>query len=321
MANLGYIQVTRQCNQECRFCSNPPTKNTLGYAEGIKEVQHFMRDGYEGVIFTGGEPTLSEDLPKFIQYCTKNGMTCRVITNGQKIADMDYLKKLIAAGLKHLHVSLYSVKPDVQAFLTQKKDSLKNILKALENIKNIGAISVDVNTVICKYNAGHLSENVKYLVLEFPFIKHFVWNNLDPLMNRAAENPDTIPRLVHFEVELKKAVQILIEKGKTFRVERVPLCYMEGFEYASTETRKIIKNEERAVFFLDEKGLICQKTFTYGKAACCNVCTLNGICAGLYEMDKYYSSSELYPVFRSTEKIRKMVLNHTNPFIQTKGEA
>ena len=25
VANLGYLQLTRNCYQQCRFCSNPPT--------------------------------------------------------------------------------------------------------------------------------------------------------------------------------------------------------------------------------------------------------------------------------------------------------
>jgi len=29
MANLGYLQLTRDCVQACRFCSNPPTGEDL----------------------------------------------------------------------------------------------------------------------------------------------------------------------------------------------------------------------------------------------------------------------------------------------------
>lgn len=310
MANLGYIQVTRLCNQECRFCSNPQNKNTLSYAEGIREIDRLLEMGYDGVIFTGGEPTLSDDLPQFIAYCTNKNLSCRVITNGQKIADIAYLLKLREAGLNHIHLSVYSVRPEVQAFLTNNKNSLKNILTALKNLQKTRDITVDINTVINKYNANHLSENVRFLSTHFPFLKHFVWNNLDPLMNRAAQNTDTLPRLADFEVELKKAVEILEEKGKSFRVERVPLCYMEGFEFASTETRKIVKHEERTVFFLDEKGCIRQENFEYGKSERCRVCTLKDICAGLYQMDVYYPSEELYPVFKDKESIRGKIIGY-----------
>ena len=62
----------------------------------------------------------------------------------------------------------------------------------------------------------------------------------------------------------------LHRNAKTFRAERVPLCYMRRFPWASTETRKIIKEEERSIRFLDDKGLVrqmdcllCSRLFSY----------------------------------------------------------
>ena len=59
---------------------------------------------------------------------------------------------------------------------------------------------------------------------------------------------------------------------------------MRRFAWASTETRKIIKNEERIIHFLDEKGTVHQTSFRHHKAAVCEACSLDGICAGLFEM-------------------------------------
>ena len=39
MANLGYVQVTRSCNQLCRFCSNPPTGEAIELAEACRLVK------------------------------------------------------------------------------------------------------------------------------------------------------------------------------------------------------------------------------------------------------------------------------------------
>ncbi|MBU2634964.1 radical SAM protein [Patescibacteria group bacterium] len=308
MATLGYIQITRKCNQKCRFCSNPPNRNTLSFEQGKKDIDKYIKQGYDGVILTGGEPTLSSHLAKFLSYCSQKEFQARIITNGQKTANLQYLKKLKEAGLYHLHLSIYSIKPEIQAFLTQKKSSLKNIIETLKNLKKLGGINVDINTVINKYNAGHLKDNVILIVKRFPFIHHFVWNNIDPLMNRASKNIDTIPKLNDFELELHKAMEFLEKNRRSFRVERVPLCYMSGFEHCSTETRKIVKQEERSVRFLDSKGYVRQTEWKYGKAKCCKNCFLNDICAGLYQMDTYYSSKELYPVFVSREEIIKKIL-------------
>jgi hypothetical protein len=127
-------------------------------------------------------------------------------------------------------------------------------------------------------------------------------------MNRVSENPDTVARLVDFELSLHKALSFLKNSGYSFRVERVPLCYMAEFAEFSTETRKIIKGEDRIVNFLDDKGKIVQEKFYHNKADVCKVCTYNSICAGLYEMDTYYSSKELYPLFLDPAEVIRRVL-------------
>lgn len=306
MAELAYIQVTRTCNQKCRFCSNPPTGKTVPLEYMKNLVDSYINQGYEGLILSGGEPTLYPYLAKVIHYSAQKKLPVRIITNGQNTSNFKYLKSLVDAGLNQINCSIYSDNQDIQSFLTENDESLSNIKKTLAHIGKLN-VAVNMITVINKYNADHLSRIVMWLVKEYSFIRHFIWNNIDPTMNRASENPDTIPRLADFELELNRAMHFLAEQKRTFRVERVPLCYMVDFAHCSTEARKIIKREKRAIYFLDEKGLKIQKGWSYGKAECCNVCFLNEICPGLYSMDKQFHSAELYPVFVSKEEIIKHV--------------
>lgn len=311
MANLGYIQVTRACNQECRFCSNPILDRSISLIKAKRYIDIYKEKGYESVLLTGGEPTLHPGLKDMIRYAQNKGISCRIITNGQKTSNLEYMESLVKNGLEHMMVSVYSHQPKVQAYLTKNDCSLLNIKKTLENAQKAG-IRVDIITVINKYNSDHLNDLVKWIIREFGFIRHFIWNNIDPLMNRASRNPDTIPRLNDFELELHRAMDFLSERGLSFRVERAPLCYMPGFEHCSTETRKIVKGEVRSIYFLDKKGYIIQKGAKgfrgYAKSACCDVCSLSEICAGLYAGGKYYSFDELYPVFVSKEAIASKVL-------------
>ncbi len=76
--------------------------------------------GIPHVTFTGGEPTLRDDLPALIAHAEKNGQVCGLLTNGLKLADKAYLDSLLQAGLDHL---LFILEPD-------DKDSWK----ALETI-------------------------------------------------------------------------------------------------------------------------------------------------------------------------------------------
>lgn len=309
MANLGYIQITRICNQKCLFCSNPANGRVIDFHEAKEAVDDYIARGYQGIIWTGGEPTLYPRLAELIAYAKERGIHSRIITNGQKMADLKYFKKLVDSGLEHVNISFFSHKPKIQNFLAQKSDSYRHIIKTLHNAQKIGVIT-HVNTVINTYNADHLSDIVKFVVKKYPVVNHFIWNNIDPLMNRASKNVNTIPTLNDFEPELFKAMKFLDENGKTFRVERVPLCYMLEYAYRSTETRKIVKNEERIVHYLDDtKGVLRQTQWAYRKAECCAICTVKDICAGLWQMDVYYSSKELYPVFVDSDTIRKQIVD------------
>jgi hypothetical protein len=101
----------------------------------------------------------------------------------------------------------------------------------------------------------------------------------------------------------------LDESGRTFRVERVPLCYMSDYAHRSTETRKIVKGETREIFFLDEKGLSRQdrRAWSYGKSERCAACPLDPLCAGLYQLGVYYSEEELCPAFVSPAAVAARV--------------
>lgn len=311
MANIGYIQVTRKCNQHCRFCSNPPNELILSAEEGRRNIEDLKNSGYTGVILTGGEPTLYDGLAELITYAKEAELHPRIITNGQKLADPHYFEHLIDAGLDHLHLSIHSYRSKVQDSLTQNEGSWNNLNRTL-TLCNQYNISVNINTVINKYNADHLDETVRWITTNFPFIKHFVWNNLDPFMNRVDQNRDVIPAFQNFELSLYRAARLLESRGCTFRIERVPLCYMAEYAENSTETRKIVKTEKRTVHFLDERRTVNQDDFFYEKAPACKNCSLNSLCAGIYGGDKYYSYDEIYPLFLNTDTIINKITSNSN---------
>jgi MoaA/NifB/PqqE/SkfB family radical SAM enzyme len=306
MANLAYLQLTRECNQDCLFCSNPKSGQATTLEECLSQARLFQAQGYDGVILTGGEPTLVEWLPQLMQALGALGLAFRLITNGQRCADRAFLEGLKAAGLGHLHVSLYSARPEVQGRLTGNPDSLAAVDACLGNCADLH-LHADVNITIQAWNQDHLDEVAAFVVQRHPAVRHVVFNFLDPSGPKAAARPDCLPTLPDTELSLHRALTLLASRGLSFRVERVPLCYLGEFAYASTETRKIVKGEERSIAFLDQKGLVRQRNFFHGKAQACEVCTLSPICAGLFELDKAYSSRWLYPMFLPLEPIVRAI--------------
>lgn len=63
--------------------------------------------GIPHIIFTGGEPTLRDDLPDLIDRAEHNGQVTGLLTNGLLLAEVDYLNVLLQTGLDHIMVILY----------------------------------------------------------------------------------------------------------------------------------------------------------------------------------------------------------------------
>jgi MoaA/NifB/PqqE/SkfB family radical SAM enzyme len=307
MANLGYLQLTRGCLQNCRFCSNPPTGVDLDEAEMRRQIDGLVELGYDGVILTGGEPTLSSMLFPALRYACERGLYSRMITNGQRLSREDFFRRAVDAGLSHIHVSLHSHQRAIHDFITQYPGAFDHLVACLELVPAMG-ITCDINTVINTYNADHLDAIVRWLCERFPFIRHFVWNNMDPDGNRAEEHPDCIPRHHEFQLSLERAMDYLSATGRTFRAERVPLCYMRRYAWASTETRKIIKEEERCIRFLDDKGFVRQLEFLHGKGDACEACRFDPICAGMFSLAKSYDEREMSPIFDDYLPVVRQVL-------------
>ncbi len=111
------------------------------------------------------------------------------------------------AGLQIVHVSVYSVRPQVEERLRGIAGSIERAVRGIEAAHAAG-IEININCVINSFNADHLDENIAYWNEHHPYIRHFVWNNLDPSMGRAEVNQDQYtPRLADFELSLHRALR------------------------------------------------------------------------------------------------------------------
>lgn len=77
--------------------------------------------GIPHVNFTGGEPTLRQDLPALLDHADQMGMVTGVLSDGLRFGDKKYLVRLLEGGLDHLMVTL---DPKQESFWK----ALKNIL-------------------------------------------------------------------------------------------------------------------------------------------------------------------------------------------------
>jgi len=105
--HLAAIIFTQGCNFRCHFCYNPmlvlpqtgkdvKIKKEKGFSPLSTEDLFLFLEGrfgrLEGVVITGGEPTIHPDLPSFIARIKKIGYLVKLDTNG---TNPEMLKELI----------------------------------------------------------------------------------------------------------------------------------------------------------------------------------------------------------------------------------
>jgi len=118
---IATVLFTRGCNLRCPFCHNPDLlikPKIMVKPIDIEEVLEFMlqRRGFlDGVVISGGEPTLNEDLPADIARLKALGFLVKLDTNGSNPAMLESLLR---------HNLLDYVAMDIKAPLDFKKYKL-----------------------------------------------------------------------------------------------------------------------------------------------------------------------------------------------------
>lgn len=141
---------TQGCNFECPFCQNSsliPITNTGEFSEEeIFEYLNLRKNILDGVVITGGEPTVQKDLKGFIKKIKDLGLLVKLDTNGgnpkvlQELIDED-LVDYVAMDIKNIF-NKYNI-------TAGKKINLDNIKKSIEILK-ASKIDYEFRTTIIK---------------------------------------------------------------------------------------------------------------------------------------------------------------------------
>ena len=98
------LEVTQRCNLRCRYCfaNGGTSAEDLSHEACREAIRSIVRQcGQVLLQFSGGEPTLRDDLPELVRYAKEAGCGyTQVNTNGIRLAeDPVYAKRLAEAGL------------------------------------------------------------------------------------------------------------------------------------------------------------------------------------------------------------------------------
>jgi len=161
--NLIFLDITNRCNLNCPICiNNTPSMGflfepPLDYFDKIfKHISTY--EPRPAINIFGGEPTVRNDLFDIIKMAKSYGLTPRVVTNGLKLADEEYCRKLIETQATILF-AYDGANPETYRVLRGSAKALELKQKALENIRKIGDAKVGLMTLAAKgFNDRELKE-------------------------------------------------------------------------------------------------------------------------------------------------------------------
>ena len=144
------------CNLQCVHCyaagQEQSSEEELSTETWKKILDHCREVGIPQVTFTGGEPTMREDLPELLSYA--KWFITRLNTNGVKLSP-EYCEELKRSSLDSVQITFYSDKEEIHNKLVGA-EGYRSTVKGLRNALTAG-LNVSVNTPLCTENRDYLS--------------------------------------------------------------------------------------------------------------------------------------------------------------------
>ena len=139
-----------------------PTKRVdreLSTAEWKTILDKAWEAGVPHIVFTGGEPTLRDDLAELIAHAEALGQVTGLLSDGEKLADAEYLNTLLQTGLDHLMIvfhpedelawkALEAVLPEdlfTTVHLTVTPENADCILELIDKLDDFGVTSLSLS--------------------------------------------------------------------------------------------------------------------------------------------------------------------------------
>lgn len=150
-----------KCNQRCLFCYAAgeclSSTRELSTEEWKSAIDKLRDAGVPMITFTGGEPTMREDICELIDY--SRWFVTRLNTNGVLLT-AELCRGLRDASLDSVQITLYSHDEDIHNSLVGSSH-FSDTVRGIKNAVSAG-LDVSINTPLCKKNADY-AETLKFI--------------------------------------------------------------------------------------------------------------------------------------------------------------
>ena len=149
--------MTQRCNLKCKHCYAQAVpidgKDDISTEQAKVMISDLAAYGCPVMLFSGGEPTVREDLVELASFAKSKGMRAVISTNGTLITKAK-AKELKSVGLSYVGISLDGLE-EIHDRFRGVKGAFKKALEGLENCKAEG-LKVGLRFTINKGNVDQI---------------------------------------------------------------------------------------------------------------------------------------------------------------------
>jgi len=164
-ACLAVVEVTDDCNLSCSYCfASSGPGGTHRSSEDIDALLDTVADaGGRPIQFSGGEPTVRDDLPELVERARDRGIDhVEVNTNGIRLATEDgYAQALADAGVTALYLQFDGLTAETYEAI-REVDLVEEKHAAIDACREADLPVVLVPTVVPGVNDGEMGDIVRF---------------------------------------------------------------------------------------------------------------------------------------------------------------
>lgn len=165
-ACLVVVEVTTDCNLSCSYCfaGSGPGGDHLLFDEVVELLEVVLESGGPRPIqFSGGEPTVRDDLPDLVERAREMGFDhVQVNTNGIALTERDgYAERLDEAGVTAIYLQFDGLRPNTYRDI-RGVDLADTKRRAVAAYRRAGLSVVLVPTVVPGTNDDEMGDVVRY---------------------------------------------------------------------------------------------------------------------------------------------------------------
>lgn len=176
---LANIDITNRCNLRCPICFANAAQSGYVFEPTMDEIRSMMENlrsnkpfPCPAIQFSGGEPTVREELPEIIRMAREVGFPqVQVASNGVKLAkDPSYAAELKAAGLSTVYLQFDGVK-ERPYLIARGYNALPQKIQAVENCEKAHLGIVLVPTLVRNVNDDQLGGMIDFAIKHIQVVR------------------------------------------------------------------------------------------------------------------------------------------------------